>query len=171
MFNLPSQRLYLPAGLYGQSLNALALNLPNAAAASRLKLDIYVKSSAFVATESTLAKIDSIAALQAVTGLDLHQGAGYAFRLITAVSVETVDPDTSDKVVFTPTPTSYSWLALGAATGGFDLAALVVRYDNGAGIDIPVYWYNGGGIVGTPMLGGDVNLSLPTIDAVRSLAT
>ena len=160
------KRLFLPAGLFGQSLDALALNLPNAASATRLKADLYVANSSFVATNDTLMDITSIASLQAVTGLAKHQGASYVSKNITAVALA-VD-NTLNKVTFTPTPTSFSWLALEAATAGYTLRALVGRYDNGAGIDLPVFWYDGGNVIGLPMLGGDVNVSLPALAPGRS---
>lgn len=169
MFSEAAKRLRLGAGLYGQTTDSLALNLVDAAAAGRLFLDLYVSNSTFVATESDLAKITSVANLQAVTGLAEHQGAGYASKSINTAT-PTVDSST-DKVVWAPDPTDFTWSALAAATAGYSLQALLVRYDNGAGTDLPVYWHNGNGVTAVPMVGGDVNVSLPFIDAVFSIGT
>ena len=165
------RRQFLPAGLYGQPLDALALNLANAATAGRLKLDLIVANSSFVATNDTLMDKLSMTGggatgLLATTGLARHQGASYVSKPISTV-VPGKD-DTLNKITFPITDTLYQWLALEAASAGYSLRAAVGFYDNLPTFDLPVFWYDGGNVNGLPMLGGDVNVSLPALAPGRS---
>lgn len=179
LFNEASRRMNLSAGLsiYGGVGGPAAnfLNLPAAAQIGRLFVDLWVSSASFTKTEDELADLILVSDLTALSGLAVHQGAGYA-----SLPINDVTPSTdaaSNKIGLVPDPVPYQWLSLATAASGYALEAIGVRYSASAfatpnGNDLMVYWYNGAGIEGTTMVVGspqDVNVSLPFLDGIRSI--
>lgn len=172
-------RLFLASGLHGQAANADAINLVNLAATNvRLHLDLYTSSTfpAVFPTSTLPGTVATTAALQAVSGLSIYNGSGYADKEITGVLTVTANT-TTHQVTMTPAVTDYNWTVpvLGAPTGGFIwLRYLIVSFTTdagtGAGTKRPLFAYDGGDVNGKSVAaGGEINVSLPLVLAVGAI--
>ncbi len=173
------RRLFLGAGLHGQSESTDALNLVNLAAATRLHVDLYLSTTyQTVYNEATLENTATTAAFLAAAGATLgiyasSGGTPYAAKNITGVLTVTADGATNS-VRFTPAITDYDWTGLTAPIGFQYLRYLLVTCtpDAGTGIGtkIPLFAYDDGDVNGKDLAaGGSIFVDLPLILAIGSI--
>lgn len=152
------------------SLHANYINIHDASLLGRFFYDLYVYNQAtFVNTPAnhiTISYCTTIAALQATTGLFLHNGANYVTKGTTGIIENKIVTGGLSKENWVPSTQVTTWTALGpdlhAASPGLPLRFVLVRYANGADI-IPAFLTDSGNIIGRFSDGNDFKIDVPVL--------